>query len=87
LECASNNLYYRIRELTLPASASTGLLRFEFKTTFLPHSAGRLLVKTQGLERDTEVIMGQAIAFASGTENEIMNATDQELRFTVAEFK
>jgi hypothetical protein len=82
-----NNPYYRIRELTLPALTSTGLQRFAFKTTFLPHNAGQVLLKDRGQERYTEIIVGQVIAFESGAEGEIVNTTDQELRFTVMEFK
>jgi hypothetical protein len=72
-----DNPYYRIRELVLPASASAGMQRFEFKTTFLPHTAGQLLVKRQGQERHTEVTAGRTIEFESGTECEIVNRTDQ----------
>lgn len=83
----ANNPYYRIRELTLPPVASTGLQRFEFKTTFLPHTAGHILVKGQDEERDTEIIAGRLIEFGSGTECEIVNMTDHQVRFTVMEFK
>jgi hypothetical protein len=83
----ANNPYYRIRDLTLPALTSTGLQRFEFKTTFLAHTAGQLLVKSLDQERNSEFIAGQLIEFESGTESEIVNTTDQELRFTVTEFK
>jgi hypothetical protein len=83
----ANNPYYRITELVLPASTSTGLQRFEFKTTFLPHAKGRLLVKSQVQERDTQIIADRVIEFESGTECEIVNTGDQELRFTVMEYK
>lgn len=83
----ANNSHYRITELVLPSLTSAGLRRFEFRTTFLPHTAGRLLLKSQGQERDTEVIAGCVIEFENGTESEIVNATDQELRFTVMEVK
>jgi hypothetical protein len=83
----ANNPYFRIREMTLPSLTSTGLQQFEFKTTFLPHTAGHLLVKTQGQERDTEITAGRLIEFESGTECEIVNMTDQEFRFTVMELK
>jgi hypothetical protein len=83
----ANNPYYRIRELALPASASTGLQRFEFRTTFLPHSGGQLLVQCQETQRRLQMIAGEVITFESGTEAEIVNTTDGELRFTVTEFK
>jgi hypothetical protein len=83
----ANNPYYRIRELTLPGFASTGLQRFAFKTTFLPHNGGHLLVKTQDHERRTNITAGEVMAFAGGTEAELVNTTDRELRFTVTEFK
>jgi hypothetical protein len=83
----ANNPYYRIRELTLPALTSTGQQRFDFKTTFLPHAASRVLVKSKGQQRDTEIIVGQQLEFESGAESEIVNLTNQELRFTVMEFK
>jgi hypothetical protein len=83
----ANNSHYRITELVLPSSTSVGLRRFEFKTAFLPHTAGRLLLKSQGQERDMEVIAGRLIEFENGTEYEIVNGTDQELRFTVMEIK
>ncbi|MGD9921310.1 MAG: hypothetical protein AB7V13_07655 [Pseudorhodoplanes sp.] len=83
----ANNPYYRISELILPASASTGLRRFGFKTTFLPHTTGRLLIKTQVRSRHTEIIAGSPIEVERGTESEIVNATDRELIFTVLEFK
>jgi hypothetical protein len=83
----ANNPYYRIIELVLPALASTGLRRFEFKTTLLPHTGGQLLVKRQGQERHTEIIAGRLIEFESGTESKIVNTTNQELRFTVMEIK
>jgi hypothetical protein len=83
----ANNPYYRLTELMLPASTSTGLRQFEFKTTFLPHKAGRIVIKSQAQERHTEIFAGRVIEFASGTECEIANATNQELRFTVMESK
>jgi len=83
----ANNPYYRIRELTLPALTSTGLQRFKFHTTFLPHVAGQLLVRTQGQERDTTITAGGLIEFESGVESELVNKSDQELRLTVTEFK
>jgi hypothetical protein len=83
----ANNPYYRITELVLPALRSAGLQRFEFKTTFLPHKAGQLLIKSQGQERYIEIIAGRLGEFESGTESEIVNTTDRELRFTVMEFK
>lgn len=83
----ANNPYYRITELILPASKSTALKRFEFKTTFLPHTAGQLLFKMHGRERNAEIIVGRPIEFLSGTESEIVNTSDHELRFTVIEFK
>lgn len=83
----SNNAHYRIRELTLPPSVSTGLQRFEFKTTFLPHGGGKLLVKTRGDRREIEIRSGELIEFGPGTEVELVNKTDQQLRFTVGEFK
>ena len=83
----ANNPYYRITELVLPACKSTALRRFEFKTAFLPHTAGQLLIKRQDQECDTEVIAGRLIEFENGTEREIVNLSDQELRFTVLEFK
>lgn len=83
----ANNQYYRITELILPASESTGLLRFEFRTIFLPHAAGRLLFKSQGQERLAEVIAGRPIEFESGTESDILNPTDRELRFSVMQSK
>ena len=83
----ANNPYYRIRELMLPAMTSTGLQRFEFKTIFVPHMAGQILAKSRGQERNTEIIGGKAIEFESGTELEMVNRTDQELRFTVMESK
>jgi hypothetical protein len=83
----ANNPYYRIIELVLPALTSTGLRRFEFETTLLPHTGGRLLVRSDGQERHTKIIAGRPIEFESGTENEIVNTTEQELRFTVMEFK
>jgi hypothetical protein len=83
----ANNPYYRVRELTLPALTSTVLQRFEFRTTFPPHTTGHLLLKSQGQERDTEIITGRLIEFESGTECELVNTTDQELSFTVMEFK
>ena len=83
----ANNPYYRITELVLPASTSTGLQRFDFKVTFLPHTAGHVRMKSEGQERDTEVIAGRLIEFESGTKSEIVNTTNQELRFTVMEFK
>jgi hypothetical protein len=83
----ANNPYYRITELILPARTSAGLQRFEFKTTFLPHTAGQLLVKSQGQERSTEIIRDQIIEFTSGTECEIVNTAKHELRFTVMEYK
>jgi hypothetical protein len=82
-----DNPYYRIRELVLPASATAGLQRFEFKTTFLAHTPGQLLLKREGQERHTEVTAGRLIEFESGTESEIVNTTNQELRFTVMEIK
>jgi hypothetical protein len=82
----ANNPYFRIRELTLPPLTWTGLQRFEFKTTFLPHTKGHILVKSQGRERDTEIIAGRLIEFESGTEWEV-NMTDHDVRFTVMEFK
>ena len=83
----ANNLYFRIRELTLPPLTSTGLQQFEVKTSFLPHTAGHILVKSQGQERDTEIIAGRLIEFEGGTEFEIVNMTDHEFKFTVMEFK
>jgi hypothetical protein len=83
----ANNPYYRIKELVLPASTSAGLQRFEFKTIFLPHAKGRLLVKSQAQERDTQIIADRVIEFERGTECEIVNTGDQELRFTVMEYK
>lgn len=83
----ANNPCYRIRELILPTAASTGLQKLEFKTTFLPHASGHILVRRQAQERETEIIMGQEIEFERGTDCEIVNSTDQELRFTVMEFK
>lgn len=83
----ANNPSYRITELVLPALTSTGLQRFKFKTTFLPHTAGHILVKSQGQERHTELIAGRVIELESGTDCEIVNTTDQELRFTVMEVK
>jgi hypothetical protein len=83
----ANNPYYRITELVLPASTSTGLQPFEFTTTFLPHTAGQLLVKNQGQERDMKVVAGKPIEFDGGIASEIVNNTDQELTFTVTEFK
>jgi hypothetical protein len=83
----ANNSHYRIAELILPALTSAGVQRFEFKTTFLPHTAGELLIRSQGQERNTEIIPGRQIEFESGTESEIVNTTDQELRFTVMESK
>jgi hypothetical protein len=83
----ADNPYYRITELVLPALTSTGLQRFYFKATFLPHTAGHLRIKSEGQERDTEIVAGRLIEFASGTESEIVNTTNQELRFTVMEFK
>ncbi len=83
----ANNPCYRIRELTLPGATSTGLQRFEFKTTFLSHNAGQLLIRSYGQERYTEIAVGQEIAFESGAEGEIVNAADREFQFTVTEFK
>ena len=83
----ANNPYYRITELVLPALTSAGLQRFDFKTTFLPHTPGQLLVRSQGQERHRKIIAGRLIEFESGTESEIVSTTDQELRFTVMEFK
>jgi hypothetical protein len=83
----ANNPYYRIRELVLPASTSTRLPPFEFETTFLPHTAGQLVVKSQGQERDMKLVAGQPIEFASGTESQIVNMNEQELRLTVTEYK
>jgi len=83
----ANNPHYRITELILPAFTSTGLQRFEFKTTFLPHTAGRVLLDNQGLKRDTFVTADQPIEFEGGSDCEIVNASDQEIRFTVTEFK
>jgi len=83
----ANNRYYRIRELRLPALTSTGQQRFNFRTTFLPHAASGVLVKSKGQQRDTEIAMGQQLEFESGAEGEIVNSTNQELRFTVMEFK
>ena len=83
----ANNPYYRIRELTLPALTSTGLQRLEFKTTFLSHTAGRLLIKSQDKEQDRHIVPGQTIEFETGVEGEVVNMTDRELRFTVTEFK
>jgi hypothetical protein len=83
----ANNSHYRITELTLPALTSAGVQRFEFQTTFLPHTAGQLLIRSQGQERDTEINAGRQIEFESGTASEIVNTTDQELKFTVMESK
>ena len=83
----ANNLYYRIAELVLPASTSAAPRLFEFKTSFLPHSKGRLLIKNGGQEREIEVVADRLIEFEIGIVSEIVNATDQELRFTVIEFK
>ena len=83
----ANNSHYRITELVLPPLTSAGLRRFEFKATLLPHMAGQLLVKSQDQERNTEVTAGRLIEFESGTESEILSMTDQELRFTMIEFK
>jgi hypothetical protein len=83
----ANNPYYRITELVLPASTSTGLQRFDFKVTFLPHTQGHVRMKSEGQERDMEIIAGRLIEFESGTKSEIVNTTNQELRFTVMEFK
>jgi len=83
----ANNPYYRITELVLPASTSTGLQRFEFETTFLPHAKGRLLVKSQAQERDTQINANQVIEFEGGTKFEIVNTGDLELRFTIMEYK
>jgi len=83
----ANNPYYRIRELTLPALASTGQQRFDFKTTFVAHAAGRVLVKSKRQKRDTEIIAGQQLEFERGAESEIVNSSNRELRFTVLEFK
>lgn len=83
----ANNPYYRITELILPALASTGLQRFEFKTTLLPHTAGQILFKSQCQERQREIIAGRPIEFESETESEIVNTTDHEIGFTVMEFK
>ena len=59
----ANNPYYRISELVLAASTSAGLQRFEFKTTFLPHTAGHLLLKSQDQGRDTQIIADRVIEF------------------------
>ena len=83
----SNNPYYRISELTLPASASTGLQRFEFKTTLLPHSGGELVLKTQGEQQEIGITAGKPIAFERGVEAELLNKSTEQLRFTVGEFK
>ena len=83
----ANNPHYRIRELILPVATSTGVQQFEFKTTFLPHNAGQILVRSQGQERESEIIADRQIEFESGTDCEILNPTDQELRFTVMESK
>jgi hypothetical protein len=83
----ANNPYYRLTELLLPASTSAGVQRFKFKTTFLPHAAGRLQVKSQAQERDTLIMADRVIEFESGTECELVNTGDQELRFTVVEYK
>jgi len=83
----ANNPYYRIRELILPPATSTGAQQFEFNTTFLPHTAGQILVRSQGQERASEIIAERQIEFESGTNCEIVNPTDQELRFTVMEAK
>jgi hypothetical protein len=74
-------------ELVLPASTSAAPWLFEFKTRFLPHSKGRLLIKNDGQEQEIEVVAYRLIEFEIGTVSEIVNATDQELRFTVIEFK
>jgi hypothetical protein len=83
----ANNPYYRITEMVLPACKSTARRRFEFKTTFLPHTAGQLLIKCQSQEQNTEITAGRLIEFESGTECEMVNNTDHELVFTVMEFK
>jgi hypothetical protein len=83
----ANNPYYRITELVLPALTSAGLRRFEFKTTFLPHTGGQLLLKSRGQQRHEKVIAGQPVEFESETVVEIANTTDHEIRFTVMEFK
>jgi hypothetical protein len=83
----ANNSYYRITELALPAMTSTGLHRFDFKTAILPHKAGRLLIKSQGHEWDTEIAASQPVEFVGGTEAELVNMTGQELKFTVVSFK
>lgn len=84
----ANNPYYRITELVLPASSSTGLQRLEFQTIFLPHTAGRLRLKCEGQHRDIEIVAGQPIRFESGIECEMLNTNEgTELRFTVMESK
>jgi hypothetical protein len=83
----ANNPYYRMREMVLPAFTSAGVQQFEFETTFLPHTAGHLLVRSQCQERDIEIIEGQPIEFEGKTEWEIVNMTEQELKFTVMEYK
>ena len=83
----ANNPYYRITELVLPPSTSAGLQSSEFTMTLLPHRAGRLLVKRQAQERDTQIHANQVIEFEGGTEFEIVNTGDLELRFTIMEYK
>ena len=83
----ANNPYYRITELVLQPSASAGLQSSEFKMTFLPHGAGRLLVKRQAQERDIPIDANRVLEFEGGAEFAIVNTGDRELRFTIMEYK
>jgi hypothetical protein len=83
----ANNPYYRVGVLIVPAATSTGLLQLEFKATFLPHVAGRILLKRRGQEQEIKIIAGQKIEFEDGGDCEILNLSDRELGFTVMEFK
>lgn len=83
----ANNPHYRITELVLPGSTSTGLRQFPFRTTYLPHNNGQIVVKSQDQEQRADIVAGRLIEFESGAESEVVNAGSEELEFTVMEFK
>jgi hypothetical protein len=63
------------------------LQRFSFRTTYLPHKAGDVVMRNNGQERHIRVFAGRPIEFENGAEGELINEADEELRFTVTEFK
>jgi len=61
--------------------------RFEFKAILLPHTHGQLRFKSWGQERHMKIAAGLPIEIEQGTENEIVNIADEDIEFTLLEFK